>query len=472
MYRYGAARPRPLPRALAAVARGDRLGRSGDRRRGDPVLRGAAAAARRDGVGASPQLDRRRELPPAVRRAARASGSTRIPSSRRRGGRAQARDERPPGLRREERAGARRARRRAEDRRLALRRLPRALRRGQGAPRRLRRSRTSLDPALVRGLDYYTRTTFEFVGPEENVNSTICGRRPLRRPRRGGRRAGDARASASAPASSGCMLAIEREGATAEAPRARHLRRLRGAGAARPASSRRSPRGGRRAASVDTDYAGRSMKGQLTQAQRLGAETVVVARSRRDVRGAAARGGGPRRDRPRGDLGGLARRHVRRAARRRRGPPRHGRRLGRHAPRPRRARLRRPPRPHGQDPARPQPGALAAAARPRTSSATSSSLQADGRGRRARRRRREPEPRRPARSRSRSTSCGSSRARRRCRSSSTRRTSTRTLRLRYRWLDMRTERMQRNLRLNHTAIAGDPPRRWTSSASSTCGRRA
>ncbi len=33
----------------------------------------------------------------------------------------------------------------------------------------------SLDPTLVRGLDYYTRTTFEFVGPDENANSTICG---------------------------------------------------------------------------------------------------------------------------------------------------------------------------------------------------------------------------------------------------------------------------------------------------------
>ena len=55
--------PRPLPRALAAVARGDRLGGSGRRRRGDPVLLGAAAAARRDRVGAAAQLDRRRELP-------------------------------------------------------------------------------------------------------------------------------------------------------------------------------------------------------------------------------------------------------------------------------------------------------------------------------------------------------------------------------------------------------------------------
>jgi histidyl-tRNA synthetase len=31
---------------------------------------------------------------------------------------------------------------------------------------------------------------------------------------------------------------------------------------------------------ADTDYAGRSLKGQLTQAQRLGAQTVVIAHTR------------------------------------------------------------------------------------------------------------------------------------------------------------------------------------------------
>ena len=33
----------------------------------------------------------------------------------------------------------------------------------------------ALVPTLVRGLDYYTRTTFEFIGPMENQNSTITG---------------------------------------------------------------------------------------------------------------------------------------------------------------------------------------------------------------------------------------------------------------------------------------------------------
>jgi histidyl-tRNA synthetase len=135
----------------------------------------------------------------------------------------------------------------------------------------------TLDPALVRGLDYYTRTTFEFVGPEENVNSTICG---------GGRYDGlvEAVGGAATPGigfGAGLerlQLAMEREGATAEAPGidifvAFEEPELRGRLLAQIAKWRAEGR------AVDTDYAGRSMKGQLTQAQRLGAETVVVARS-------------------------------------------------------------------------------------------------------------------------------------------------------------------------------------------------
>ncbi len=168
--------------------------------------------------------------------------------------------------------------RRAEDRGLALRRLPRALRRRSGRTSTTYGVPYVLDPSLVRGLDYYTRTTFEFVGPEENVNSTICG---------GGRYDGLVEA-VGGPATPGIgfgaglerlLLAMEREGATAEAPRldvfvAFEEPELRGRAAPAEIATWRAE--GR---SVDTDYAGRSMKGQLTQAQRLGAETVVVARS-------------------------------------------------------------------------------------------------------------------------------------------------------------------------------------------------
>ena len=61
----------------------------------------------------------------------------------------------------------------------------------------------TLVPTLVRGLDYYTRTTWEFIGPLENENSTISG---------GGRYdylveeigGPPTPGSASAPGSSGC----------------------------------------------------------------------------------------------------------------------------------------------------------------------------------------------------------------------------------------------------------------------------
>ena len=104
---------------------------------------------------------------------------------------------------------------RAEDRRVALRRVPRALR------RRAARTSTStacpyvLDPTLVRGLDYYTRTTFEFIGPDENANSTICG---------GGRYDGLVEAVGGPPTPGigfgagleRLLLALENEGITAE----------------------------------------------------------------------------------------------------------------------------------------------------------------------------------------------------------------------------------------------------------------
>ncbi len=137
--------------------------------------------------------------------------------------------------------------------------------------------RYTLDTSLVRGLDYYTRTTFEFVGPEENANSVIGG---------GGRYDGLIEAVGGAPTPGigigigleRLLLALERDGVTAEPPGldifvAFEEPGLRKAALPQIAAWRAAGR------AVDTDYAGRSMKGQLTQAQRLGAETVVVART-------------------------------------------------------------------------------------------------------------------------------------------------------------------------------------------------
>lgn len=133
-----------------------------------------------------------------------------------------------------------------------------------------------LDPTLVRGLDYYSRTTFEFIGPDENANSTICG---------GGRYDGLVEAIGGAPTPGigfgagleRLLLALENEGIAAEpagldvffvaaddAPRDRVLSAL--------AEVRRA------GLAADTDYAGRSFKGQMTQAGRTGARTVVVVR--------------------------------------------------------------------------------------------------------------------------------------------------------------------------------------------------
>jgi histidyl-tRNA synthetase len=135
----------------------------------------------------------------------------------------------------------------------------------------------TLDPTLVRGLDYYSRTTFEFLAPFDNANSSIAG---------GGRYDGLVEAIGG-PATPGIgfgaglerlMLALELEDITfgqpaidvffvveEGAPRERVLQAL--------AKLRRA------GVAADTDYAGRSFKGQMTQAGRSGASTVVIVRS-------------------------------------------------------------------------------------------------------------------------------------------------------------------------------------------------
>ncbi len=132
----------------------------------------------------------------------------------------------------------------------------------------------TLVPTLVRGLDYYTRTTWEFVGPMDGANSTISG---------GGRYDGLIEEIGGPPTPAvgfgagleRLVLALEDAGVTVEAPALdvfvavepdaprtvalALVQRLREAGLA-----------------TDTDYAGRSLKGQLTQAGRTGAATTVI----------------------------------------------------------------------------------------------------------------------------------------------------------------------------------------------------
>jgi histidyl-tRNA synthetase len=145
-----------------------------------------------------------------------------------------------------------------------------------------------LEPTLVRGLDYYSRTTWEFIGPLENENATLSG----------GGRYDYLVEEIGGPPTPGVgfgagierlLLAMEEEGVTeAESPHidvffavepnapreavAGWLARLRAAGV-----------------SCDTDYAARSLKGQLTQAGRLGAgATVVVGRDHVTLRRSGA----------------------------------------------------------------------------------------------------------------------------------------------------------------------------------------
>ena len=145
-----------------------------------------------------------------------------------------------------------------------------------------------IDPTLVRGLDYYSRTTFEFIGPDENANSTICG---------GGRYDGLVEQIGGPPTPAigfgagleRLQLALENEGITVEQTGVEVFLVVDDP-PSRDAALQALAQLRRAGVSADTDYAGRSFKGQMTQAGRSGAHTVVIVRAdgatiKRDGRG-------------------------------------------------------------------------------------------------------------------------------------------------------------------------------------------
>ncbi|HEX4746631.1 MAG TPA: histidine--tRNA ligase [Gaiellaceae bacterium] len=132
-----------------------------------------------------------------------------------------------------------------------------------------------LEPTLVRGLDYYSRTTWEFIGPLENENATLSG----------GGRYDYLVEEIGGPPTPGVgfgagierlLLAMDEEGvADADSPAIDVFLAVE-PGAPRELVTTWLAALRRRGVACDTDYAGRSLKGQLTQAGRLGASTTVV----------------------------------------------------------------------------------------------------------------------------------------------------------------------------------------------------
>jgi histidyl-tRNA synthetase len=130
-----------------------------------------------------------------------------------------------------------------------------------------------LAPTLVRGLDYYTRTAFEFVDEAIGAQSSICG---------GGRYDGLIEQLGGKPTPGigfgagieRLLLSLEAEGVQAEPKEidvfvALHDRND------KPRVLPLVQELRRRGLRADVDYAGRSLKGQLTQAGRLGAKAIV-----------------------------------------------------------------------------------------------------------------------------------------------------------------------------------------------------
>jgi histidyl-tRNA synthetase len=130
--------------------------------------------------------------------------------------------------------------------------------------------RYELRPTLVRGLDYYTRTTFEFKDEAIGAQDSICG---------GGRYDGLIEAIGGPPTPGiGFGAGIERLllslGDVDAKPEGVDVFFVAAEGADRRALAKAIAELRRRDISADMDYAGRSVKGQHTQASRLRARRV------------------------------------------------------------------------------------------------------------------------------------------------------------------------------------------------------
>ncbi len=140
--------------------------------------------------------------------------------------------------------------------------------------------RYELVPTLVRGLDYYTRTTWEFVGPEGGSQSTLSG---------GGRYDGLAEALGGPHTPGvGFGAGIERlllalEGTPEPEQEGIDLFFVVADGADRAAVLGKLAELREAGVKADADFAGRSVKGQHTQAGRLGAKRVVVVEADTDL---------------------------------------------------------------------------------------------------------------------------------------------------------------------------------------------
>jgi histidyl-tRNA synthetase len=134
--------------------------------------------------------------------------------------------------------------------------------------------RYELVPTLVRGLDYYTRTTWEFVGPEGTSTSVLSG---------GGRYDGLAEELGGGPTPGvgfgagieRLLLALEHAGSAAPGDDGIDVFFLLEEGGDRATMLAEMMKLRETGLRCDADYAGRSVKGQLTQAGRLGAKHVI-----------------------------------------------------------------------------------------------------------------------------------------------------------------------------------------------------